>query len=623
MTRRRETPASVALRGVAGTPVRVTWSELYARAEQLASELRRLGVREGDTVCISGRSTYETILVLNAAWLCRAAVSVAPVMASRARSGRELMARARATDARVAYMEEADWESLDPDEDTGAQRLSEATVRRFAEARPVSTDGAFQWPVAGASPDSVAIYQATSGTTVASRIVPVTWRMLTSNVAACAVRLGLGPSDSMVSWLPLYHDMGLIGFYALPHHLGCDLTLIPPQHFARDPLALARAIEERRGTITACPTFGVRLLSLALTRSAEAIDLSSLHTLVCGAEMIDVEACDQLVEAGERHGLHDGVFAFAFGMAEATLAIAITTPAPVEEGTDRAPIAVGDVAEGWIARTGPRAITGPPVDGLDVRVCRIDDPMACPDGEVGEIQVRGSSVMAGYVGMSPTDSGLTEDGWLRTGDLGYVRGGCVVPAGRIKDVIVVGGRNMLADDVEQVVGDLPGLVPGRVAAVSVWGEAGEGLGIVMEDADADALGAAREAVRATLRRDAHGRPHRATGRPAEDHVGESEARRMPGDADIVSQAIDIQFDAFVDQLRSRWSVPLPDGVDQHADLADDLGADSLQVFQLVVLTELLAETTTAPDEVPDLRTLADALAYYRTCCIAPVAREEA
>jgi fatty-acyl-CoA synthase len=477
-----------------------SWADLHRAATTLAGALRRSGLDHGDVVVAAGMSSEECVLLVFATWRCGAAVSL--VAWTGVSGARNVAGRVHSTRARIVFAPATLRDELRAQLPNQVAVLDEATIRGHCShgaPRSESDERLVSWPPADAVVDDVAILQATSGTTGSHRLVPVTWRMLLANLRAITDRLGLSETDRFTSWMPLYHDMGLIGFVALPAYLGARMTLVRTDTFARSPGSFIEALATTRATMSGTTTFGLAITERALRRHRSHVDLSALRRLVCGAELIDLDVCDRFVEAGAPHGLRRDVFAFAYGMAESTLAISIRRPSTAAAASDRSLSITTQHRRGSVwERTGAHgfARTGPPVDGIEVRAVDTAGRSPCRDAEVGEVEVRGASVFGGYVGLQADESGLDSDGWFRTGDLGYLVDGEVVIVGRTKDVLVVGGRNVVPDDVERVVEDLPGIR--RVAAVPVRGAAGEGFAILAESRRGSPT--TQHDVRAALRR---------------------------------------------------------------------------------------------------------------------------
>jgi fatty-acyl-CoA synthase len=268
------------------------------------------------------------------------------------------------------------------------------------------------------------------------------------------------------------------------------------------------------GTATAGPNFSYVLATRALHRSDE-LDLSRLRVALNGAEPIDPDQVESFVEAGRRHGLRPEAVFPAFGMAE--VAIGGTFPPPlsgmVTDCIDRrvleteryaAPAEHGSPGSRRLARLG-RA-----VPGLEIRVVDPDTGAVLHDREVGELEIAGTSVTTGYYRRPDANAELFHDGWLRTGDLAYLLDGELVMCGRIKDVIIVGGRNVFPEDVERSVGELEGVRAGNVIAFGVDGERGRETLVVVAETKSDDL--------TSVRRHVHDRVLDVVGVPAKDIV---------------------------------------------------------------------------------------------------------
>jgi fatty-acyl-CoA synthase len=268
------------------------------------------------------------------------------------------------------------------------------------------------------------------------------------------------------------------------------------------------------GTATAGPNFSYALATRALNR-AETYDLSRLRIALNGAEPIDPDQVEAFVAAGARHGLRPEAVFPAFGMAE--VAIAGTFPEPgsgmVTDCVDRRVLETERYAAPVEAGTeGSRrlALLGRPVPGLEIRIVDPDNGTPLRDREVGELEIRGTSVTPGYYRRADANAALFHDDWLRTGDLAYTLDGQLVMCGRIKDVIIVGGRNVFPEDVERAVGSLEGVRAGNVIAFGVEGDRGRETLVVVAETKADDLDTVRRAV--------HDRVRDVVGVPAKEIV---------------------------------------------------------------------------------------------------------
>jgi fatty-acyl-CoA synthase len=354
-------------------------------------------------------------------------------------------------------------------------------------------------------PDALAVLQFTSGSTSDPKGVMLPHRVVVTNLDGVAEAALLDPeTDVLVSWLPLYHDMGLIGLLSLSMYSGTDLVLGAPQDFMAAPAKWMQWISDFGGTATAGPNFSYALAARALKRM-EGLDLSKWRVALNGAEPVDPKTVEDFCAAAARHGFRPGAAFPAFGMAE--VAIGGSFPPPMRGlvvdtvdkkilETERYAAPVPSGADG----SRSLALLGRPIPGLEMRIV---DPVTGDEmkpREVGELEIRGTSVTPGYYKHPEATAAAFHDGWLRTGDLAYLVDGELVICGRIKDVIIVGGRNVFPEDVERAVADVEGVRAGNVIAFGVEGHRGkEALVVVAETKSTDRTDAVRAAVSVRVR----------------------------------------------------------------------------------------------------------------------------
>jgi acyl-CoA synthetase (AMP-forming)/AMP-acid ligase II len=322
-----------------------------------------------------------------------------------------------------------------------------------------------------ADPETPALLQFTSGSTSQPKGVSLTHTNLAANVHAIGGPggLGLGPEDTGVSWLPLFHDMGLIGLALCPLYFRCRGVFLSPAAFLKRPVAWLRAISRHRGTISFAPNFGYEMCVRRVKESElEGLDLSSWRVAGCGAEPIQAATLEAFAGKFARAGFRASSLVAAYGLAEHTLAV---TLAPRDRGLRVDTVHAGDLAAQRRAvpclpdaRDASRLVScGRPFHNHGLRV--VDDrgqPVA--ERVVGEILVSGPSVMQGYLSAPGTTAEVVRDGWLSTGDLGYLAEGELFVCGRRKETIIVSGRNYFPQDLEQIVNRVPGVRSGCVAA---------------------------------------------------------------------------------------------------------------------------------------------------------------
>jgi fatty-acyl-CoA synthase len=335
--------------------------------------------------------------------------------------------------------------------------------------------------------EQIAFLQFSSGTTGAKKGVLISHQAILNQVRVFSQVQDLRPEDTVVSWLPLHHDMGLIMGFLIPVLTGIRTVLMSPNHWIRDPKLLLWAVHDYRGTHSWMPNFAYNHLVRAIRPAdIEGIDLSSWRQILNGAEPIRHGTVERFAQQFQRYGLNREALSTGYGMAENTLAIAIKPydePIRVEWISLKAlqterraapdepcgPGAVAMVAAGRVVPGTELMVAGPDGERLD-------------EGQVGEFWIRGDSLFAGYYQQPEMTAEVMHDGWFHTGDLGYVAEGWVFVTGRLKDLVIVGGKNIHAEDVEEVVNSVPGVYPGRVVAFGVFNErlGTEGIVVVCE-----------------------------------------------------------------------------------------------------------------------------------------------
>ena len=323
--------------------------------------------------------------------------------------------------------------------------------------------------------DDTCFLQFTSGSTSRPKGVTLTHGNLAANVHAI-MDLGLGARDSVdsgVSWLPLYHDMGLIGFVIAPMYHVNSVTFLPPLLFLKRPVRWLETITRQKGTVSFGPNFAYALCAKRVKdHEMEGLDLSSWRVAGCGAEPIRAENLRAFADKFARVGFNPKAFLSCYGMAESTLAVSFSAVgAGVVTDTVKAASLWGkNEAEPAPADSeGAAAIVqcGKAFEGHDIAVFAEDDieglhPL--PERAVGEFRLRGPSVMVGYFGEPELTREAFAGGWLKTGDIGYLAGGNVHICGRSKEVIIVNGRNYYPQDLEWEAGCVEGVRKGNVIA---------------------------------------------------------------------------------------------------------------------------------------------------------------
>lgn len=435
------------------------WSEIHEQATRWALCLSARDIGPGSIVMVSGMTSLDMIIAIRATWLIGAAIAVAPSAIGSRRQ--ELMQE------RFRLIRQAVEPSLILSTEEEIRFLSLATdphVIDFATWRLAcskSTTDSEWHPSAQIDDDALAIIQLTSGTTGGPKPVQVPRRCLDANLRAIGHGTEATPNDVAMSWLPLSHDMGLVGLLAFPMVEGFDLVIADPAHFVRNPSRWMEWCSRFSATITSSPSSVYAMAAHLLKGSpVGSYDLSALRVLANGSEPVDVIGFERFIQVACNHGL-DAASAFpVYGLAEATLAVTFPKVGVglmtdvIDDHVDPPP------TSGELRRL---ALLGSPVEGVSLRIS--DEGVADHDGDIGEIHIQGDSVTPGYLGDESFK--LLPGGWFPTGDDGYLRNGQLVVCGRRKDLIILGGRNIYAEGVENAVSRIPGVFRERVAAFGI------------------------------------------------------------------------------------------------------------------------------------------------------------
>jgi fatty-acyl-CoA synthase len=359
--------------------------------------------------------------------------------------------------------------------------LREAVAATRVDFAATATE-IMDWPAADAAleplgSDDVCYIQYSSGSTSFPRGVLVTQAALAANARAIATDgLALRSGDRCTSWLPLYHDMGLVGCCLTPVMTQISVDYLSTTAFARRPLVWLELISRFGGTISFGPTFGFELCARrAANGTTRDLDLSRWRVAGIGGEMIRPQALAAFADTFEPMGFNPRAFVPSYGMAEATLAVTFSR---LGRGVRVDRVARGDTFERdhlalpageSVAPSASRSfvVCGTPMPGYAIEI-RDEAGNALPERQVGRICIKGPSLMQGYFeNREATAAVLKGDGWLDSGDMGYLIGGELVVTGRTKDLIIVGGRNIWPQDIEWAVEKLDGVRAGDVAAFSV------------------------------------------------------------------------------------------------------------------------------------------------------------
>ncbi len=371
---------------------------------------------------------------------------------------------------------------------------------------PADLAGATRPPRPRPAATDTALLQYTSGSTAAPKGVVLSHANLLANVRAIGAAVAVRPDDVTVSWLPLYHDMGLIGAWLGSLYHGVPLILMAPLAFIGRPARWLEAIHRHRGTITAAPNFAFDLCTRRIRDAElEGLDLSHLRAVYNGAEAVSPTTMERFIERFAAVGFRREAMLPVYGLAESS--VALTFPPlgrpPVLDTVDRSELARSGRAIA-VAPSTPGAkrfvACGRPLPGHQVRV--VDDrDRELPDRQEGHIQFRGPSATGGYLRNPDATARLFHGDWLDSGDLGYIAAGDLYVTGRAKDIVIKAGRNIYPEELEEAAGAIDGIRAGNVAVFGITDEAlgGEALVVLAEtrktkEADRERLVQAIEAL---------------------------------------------------------------------------------------------------------------------------------
>ena len=435
----------------------VSWGELGQLAARFVALYRRRGIAPGDTVLMflgHGPDLYAAFL---AAMLCGAVPSIMPLLTSRQdpalfwQSHAELLRRLRP----VFLLLQA-----------GTAGQMRAGGLRLEPAQLVTVE---ELPAEGSLPRTappetgIAALQHSSGTTGLKKGVALRFAAIVHQLESYGCALRLSETDEIVSWLPLYHDMGFVACFLLPLYFGCTIRHIDPLHWVTRPATLLDELNRRSDTLVWMPNFGFEHVSRTVREPAR-YDLSGVKAFINCSEPCRADTFDRFVQ---RFGVRESQLQCCYAMAENSFAVTQTTIGlpPARIRVDPNHLAIGDSpvrAEGGLELIE----TGIAIEGVETLV--VDSgrhPVA--EGIVGEIAVRGASLFSGYhLDAERTDQVLCEATYY-TGDLGLQHAGRLYVLGRLDDLIIVNGRNLFAHEIEAALAGVAGIKPGRALALAV------------------------------------------------------------------------------------------------------------------------------------------------------------
>lgn len=456
------------------------FSELRSDALAMARRLITLGVEKGDRIALIAETGPEF-----AALFCGAVYAGAwpvPLPLPTSFGGKD-----NYIDQIAVQLASSDPKFLlGPDEI--AEMSTAAAERQGCEFRSwsqVAATAQAEGELPANHPDDICYLQYSSGSTRFPHGVAVTHRQLLANLAAHAHGFGFQPDDRCISWLPWYHDMGLVGCFLSMIANQVSTDYLRTEDFARRPLAWLDMISRNPGnSCSFSPTFGYDICARRISSQsnvAERFDLSRWRIAGNGADMIRPDVMQSFVNAFAAAGFKASAFVPSYGLAEATLAVTVTPPGQGIRVELVAEEKLSGMARDLSRPARYRALVncGKAVRGMEVQI-RGEDGSALPARQIGKVWCRGSSVMHSYFRDPEATADCMVDGWLDTGDMGYlIDDGSLFIVGRAKDMIIINGKNHWPQDIEWAVEQLPGFNHGDIAAFSIETENGEEMPAVL------------------------------------------------------------------------------------------------------------------------------------------------
>ena len=450
----------------------VSFAELYERSLGILYHLQRLGARRGDKLILFLTDNEQFIDAFWAAVL--GGIVPVPVALGISDEHRmKLLRIARRLGKPFLYTERRSLERIGAFAAQAGEEEVYAALRERTflvdDLDDISRAGSVQRSQAG----DTAFIQFSSGSTSEPKGVVLTHGNILANCRGSTEVAGFGEHDVSLSWMPLTHDMGLIGFHLVMFANRVHAHLMPTELFIRRPLLWLGLASKVRATILCSPNFGYRhYLKVLGERAPEGLDLSAVRLIFNGAEPISVDLCEEFLGRLAPAKLNRNAMYPVYGLAEASLAVSFpAVGAPLRTITlNRHRMSAGSPVE--LVPASDRHAVELVSEGKPIPYCRVriadDEDRELPEDRIGHVHMRGDNVTRGYYEDPEANAAaFTADGWLRTGDLGLVHGGELYISGRAKEIIFVNGQNYYPHDLEGIVQRVPGLELGKVVAAGV------------------------------------------------------------------------------------------------------------------------------------------------------------
>jgi len=462
--------AAITYLSVENEPISVSRAQFARSISAYGAALRAMGIQPRDLVIIAHTQDLESVYAFWGAMLIGAIPSMFPTLTEKLDPEIYManMTELVALSGVRAVLTTDDFAPMLAERVACPVYGSAALLERAGEVgslQPYAPD-----------PDEIAFLQHSSGTTGLQKGVALSHRAVLNHLASYSEAIALERNDVIVSWLPLYHDMGLIAGFLMPLVQGIHLVLMSPFEWVKSPALLFRAIDQYKGTLCWLPNFAYNHCARRIRqRDLEGLSAASMRMFINCSEPVYAESHAQFAERFAALGVVPEMLAVSYAMAENTFAVTQTPPgeAPRLDRISRAALqtdlrAVPAAPDDPAGSVNPDAVVkvscGKPIYGVGVRVVDAEGKVL-PERSIGEMAVRSDSMLSGYYKRPDLDP--FRDGWYLTGDRGYVADGEVYIVGRSKDLIINAGKNVYPQDIEAIVNTVPGIHAGRAVVFGV------------------------------------------------------------------------------------------------------------------------------------------------------------
>ena len=468
--------------------ISLSYKSLLEKANGFAKTYAREGLQPGEVVILILQHSQELIFSFWGAVLHGSIPSIMPFLTEKLSPERyraDLQALIEITHP-VAIVTYPEFESEVRDALQADSSVRKVIITNSVEsASPPDFDLLLS---ANRSPADIALLQHSSGTTGLQKGVALSHRAVLNQLDAYGRALHLNSEDVIVSWLPLYHDMGLVASFLLPMLTRTPLILMSPFDWVRAPYRLMHSVSKYRGTLTWLPNFAYNFCAQKIRpRHLEGVDLSSWRAVINCSEPVKIESHRAFQQAFEPFGLRPDALQASYAMAENVFSVTQSSlgSKPVVEKVDRMAFITKRVVR--TAMDGQPTVeimsSGRPISNTSVRVLG-EKGQDLPERIIGELALQSDCMLTGYYNRPDATKQAFLDGWYLTGDYGYISNGEVFVTGRKKDIIIVGGKNVYPQDIEILVYEVDGVYPGRAVAFGIYDErAGTEEVVLVAEAD--------------------------------------------------------------------------------------------------------------------------------------------